>query len=154
MRRSLLLIGLLIVFSSVSQALVVGVEGGNPYVRFIHQAGRAVDLGFTYNNASAANNNVMLWGRYNNKIAVAGKVTTSWGAGLNISAGKVNNVTTNILTLTGILSASYTLAENVAVYGNINVLNIVNTTAAGAATTAYSVLAGSAQAYSGIRVNI
>jgi len=131
---------------------IIGVEDGSPYMRFIMNRDQAVDVGFTYNNTNSANNNIFLWGRLNNKIGQVGAITTSWGAALSLWSGKQAGADCTILGLAGSVSAAYMILDNVEIYGNVNLLGLMNTSLAGASTTSYSMITGSGNCYSGIRV--
>jgi hypothetical protein len=131
---------------------IIGVEDGSPYMRFMMNRDQAVDVGFTYNNTNSANNNIFLWGRLNNKIGQVGAITTSWGAALSLWSGKQAGADCTILGLGGSVSAAYMILDNVEIYGNVNLLGLMNTSLAGASTTSYSMITGSGNCYSGIRV--
>jgi len=137
---------------AANSGMIIGVEGGDPYMRFTMSDSQSADVGLSYVNTNAANNTLGVWGRLNNKIADLGDITTSWGALLSLSTGKQAAADCTIIDLIGSVTADYMISKSVAIYGTINLVSVTSTNVAGAATTSYTALTGSGNAYSGIRV--
>jgi hypothetical protein len=131
---------------------IIGVEDGTPYMRFLMNRDQSMDVGLTYNNTNAANNNFFVWGRLNNKIGKVGSVATGWDAGVSLWSGKQAGADCTVIGLGGGVSAAYMILDNVEIYGNVVLLRIMSTNLAGASTTSYSLITGSGNCYSGIRV--
>jgi len=153
MKRILFVLGLIaLVATASSAAMVVGVEGGLPYMQLKMSDTQTADVGLNYTNTNANNNALTIRGRMNNAIATVGSVKTSWGIQLDIASGKTAGVDVTAITLQGLVAAELKIADQVGIYGNVALLSLTSTNTGGVATTSYNALAGSATAYTGIRV--
>jgi|GEM_PF-2694501 len=153
MKKILAILGLIgLIATASSAAMVIGVEGGFPFMEIAMNDTQTADLGVNYTNTNANNNTITLWGRMNNAIATVGEVKTSWGIELDLATGKTGGADQTVITLQGLVGAEYKVSKQVGIYGNIALLSLTSTNTGGAATTSYNAVAGSATAYSGIKV--
>ncbi|OGC23736.1 hypothetical protein A2291_05060 [candidate division WOR-1 bacterium RIFOXYB2_FULL_42_35] len=150
----LVVLALAVIFSVSAQAMIIGVEGTSPYMRFNLSNDQAIDVGATYDsNNNAATTDLQIWARINNKIANFGGISTSWGATLSLRSdtGFTAAGATTTVGLAGLVSASYEIIKNVALYANINLVTLQMMS--GATTgTSFDFLTANNNVYSGARI--
>lgn len=156
MKKVLLaLVGLTVIFALASQAMIVGVEGGLPYMRFGLNKTQAVDVGAYYDsNNNGATTDLRVWARLNNKISDFNGINTSWGATLSLRSDTgftAAGGTTTTIGLAGLVSASYEIVKNVALYANINLITLQLMSGATSGNS-FDFLTGSNIVYSGARI--
>ncbi|NQT29249.1 MAG: hypothetical protein HQ596_01625 [Candidatus Saganbacteria bacterium] len=153
MKKIILILGLIVIFSSNAMAMIVGLENGSPYLRFAISENQAIDVGADYASLSNSSTTQLdIWGRFNHKIAEIGAVTASWAGTIGARAAHTSAADTTTITLIGLVSASYPIAENLVIYGNLNLFSLASASSGGTSTTSYALIWGDTNVYSGVRV--
>jgi hypothetical protein len=164
MKKILVLIGIIALLASASQAkMVFGVDqgmggvlgqvnglGGLPYIGFMLNENQRVDVSLQYSDAGSSENAIILAGRFENRIMTVNQLILSWGAMLGITAANPGSTTT--INLAGIMSAEHKVTENLGIYGSIYLLGYSTTSPGGA--NRFVILDGNVTSYSGIRIYI
>lgn len=134
-----------------SSGLIVGVDVGNPFVRFALSDSTAVDLGAFYGNyTSGAATSMTVWGRYLSKLGQVNRIKTYWGATLGVNSTSPGSTST--ITANGLLGAEYAVTDQIGLYGNVRLLTYSSTSTGGTSTATYTILTGDFNAYTGIVV--
>jgi hypothetical protein len=134
--------------------MIIGIDSGNPFMRFMLSSDTAVDVGAGYNSVpvgGASWTYLTVWGRYQSRIATYDKLNTYWGGMLTLNSNNTE-ATSNAITASVLVGAEYTIVDKLGLYGNINLASLTNTSTGGTSTNSYTILSGNFYVVSGFVV--
>ena len=154
MKKIIAVLGLAVLIATMSSAAMrVGVENGQPYMGWQLSPMQAIDVGLGYTSTNNGTfTNLLLFGKYTQNIATVKNVKLNFSGTLGINSANTG-VSTTTLGLVGSVGAEYMIADNISIYGDIDLLTIQSMSGAATGTNMFLVT-GDGNAYSGIRIYI
>lgn len=123
MKKTILLLALILCAATASLAWTFGYDTSMPYLRFGLTADRSIDVGVsTDGSLDGGFNRQSALLRYNQNITKAGPVQLGWG--LQLVAERTNSIDTTLdLSYSGLLSVEYKPADQIGFYSNLVLVN-------------------------------
>jgi hypothetical protein len=154
MKKTLILLTLVLCTATASLAWTFGYQNGTPYLRCGLSSGRSIDVGAsTANSLGGAYSEQLLLLRYNQEISKVGPVELGWA--LQLSADRYTATTTSTdLIYSGLLTVEYRPLDQLGVYTNLALVTYEKYENSGVNTQYLNTLTGPFQFFTGVRIYI